>query len=186
MRLAALLEGGSWGGPWAAGDSGQSFGPFQIYTAVHNVSRSQAEDPAFAVHFMAPEFAAAAARLRRDMPGVESSEPMMAAALVAFWAEKPAVMYPVDRIRAAWDKLTGGQGDQGGGTAGTGAVAEPVGWPSGLPKPSLPTVPNPASELGTLAGLLTKDVILRGALGLVGVGLVAIGLIIAVGLAGGE
>lgn len=183
MRLAALLEGGSLTGPWPAGDGGKSFGPFQIYTAVHPVSQAQAEDPAFAVAFMAPRFAAAAARLRRDMPGVEQSEPMMAAAMVAFWAEIPAVMYPIDRIRAAWGKLTG-QGDQGG------AVAEPVGWP-GLPG-WVPEPKNPvdrvgdADLLGRVLGLLNQDIVTRGMLGFVGVGLVVIGLVIAVGLAGGE
>src|SRR6266567_3344693 len=43
MILGALLEGGSLNGPWAVGDNGTSFGPWQIHLPAHpGVSAAQA------------------------------------------------------------------------------------------------------------------------------------------------
>jgi hypothetical protein len=102
MRLAAMLEGGNLDGDWGVGDEGYSHGAFQIYTKVHNVTPDQARDPNFATRFMLPHFQAA---LQRVPAGLWESDPMRAAALTAYYAEKPATMYDTGRVRAGWQAL---------------------------------------------------------------------------------
>lgn len=144
MRLGALLEGGSFTGPWSVGDQGTSFGPFQIHLPAHpGVTQAAAEDPAQAVLFMLPEYEAAALRVPASQ---WQSDPAGAAATVVYYAERPAVMYPTNRVRAAWAQLTGTapSGDSGGagsglppsGTVTGGAVPASGGafaWLTGLP-----------------------------------------------------
>jgi len=113
MRLAALLEGGSLGGGWGVGDAGMSFGPYQIYTKVHNVTRQQAEDPRFATKYMLPEFQRALAKVD---PRLWQTDPMRAAMLTAGHAERPARWgqnpndpYDIGRVRTAWQALSMGK-----------------------------------------------------------------------------
>lgn len=176
MRLGALLEGGSLAGPWQAGDNGLSYGPYQIYSAAHPVSRAQAEDPQFATTYMLASYRDAAARLRATTPNLEQSNPMMAAALTAYWAEKPLVMYAETRIRAAWDTLIGGTQPQ----------PQPGPPPSAAPPGTQPgsIIANPADGIGQavqagiaawLAGLVqqfrqfwSRDRVLRIAVVIIG------------------
>ena len=144
LRLGALLEGGSFAGPWSPGDQGTSFGPYQIHLPAHpGVTRAQAEDPVQAVLFMLPEYEAAALRVPAD---AWAQDPATAAAQVVYYAERPAAMYPAARIRQAWATLTGAapSPDPAGGTPGpapSGAVsggAAPASggawdWLAGLP-----------------------------------------------------
>ena len=126
LRLGALLEGGSFVGPWAPGDAGTSFGPYQIHLPAHpDMDRARAEDPAQAVLYMLPEYQAALMRVPAD---AWSQDPATAAAQVVFYAERPAAMYPASRIRQAWATLTGAApspdpADGAPGTAPSGAVS---------------------------------------------------------------
>lgn len=127
MLMGALLEGGALNGPWRPGDNGTSFGPFQIHLPAHpGVSRAQAENPAFAVAYMLPAYAGGVARSdpyswNIDVPG--------AAATAAFYAERPARMYPRQRVDDAWNTLR-----SGGFTAGP-ATTTSVPDPSTAPPP---------------------------------------------------
>lgn len=103
MRMAALLEGGNLEGGWGVGDGGLSFGPYQIYTKVHNVTRQQAEDPRFAVQYMLPEFRRAMAEHGANW----DADPMGTAAEVIYRAERPAKRYDPTRVQAAWQRLQG-------------------------------------------------------------------------------
>ncbi len=131
MKLGALLEGGSLGGgPFPEGDSGTSFGPFQIHLPAHpGVSAGQAQDPSWAVRYMLGEYRAAVASVSDSL---WSSDPKSAAALAAFRAERPAVMYPADRIDRAWRALK--TGALGGIAAGLGKVADFASDPAGAVK----------------------------------------------------
>lgn len=105
MRIGALLEGGSLGGPWPSGDQGVSHGPFQINSTVHNVSRAQANDPTFAVSYMLASYQAGVNRVTSERPGLWQSDPAAAAALAAYYAERPAAMYPAARVAAAFNAI---------------------------------------------------------------------------------
>ncbi len=125
MLLGALLEGGSLTGPWNAGDNGLSWGPFQIYKVAHpDVTRAQAEDPAWAVRYMLPSYAAAVTRISA---GSWQSDPKGAAALSAYYAERPAKMYAQKRIDAAWSQLAGTDYGGAGGPVGTSPGGAPAG-----------------------------------------------------------
>jgi len=109
MKLGAMLEGGRWQAPWPVGDSGTSFGPFQIHLPAHpGVTRAEAEDPAFAVRYMLPEYQAAVKQITDES---WARDPKNAAALAAFKAERPEVMYPQARIDAAYRRAVGLAGD---------------------------------------------------------------------------
>lgn len=111
MLMGAKLEGG-----WvtsAVGDNGSSFGPFQIHLPAHpGVTRAQAQDPVFAAKYMLKSYEAGANRVDAAL---WNSNPAMAAATAAFYAERPAKMYPTDRINAAWNDV---QSASGGGAVG--------------------------------------------------------------------
>jgi hypothetical protein len=105
LRLGALLEGGSFAGPWSVGDNGTSYGPYQIHLPVHpDITAQQAADPLHAVLYMLPEYEAA---LLRVPESAWQADPSIAAAQVVYYAERPFAMYPAARIRAAWAQLTG-------------------------------------------------------------------------------
>jgi hypothetical protein len=98
MLVGAMLEGGRLDEPWPVGDHGVAHGPFQL----HGATRADAERPSSAVRIMLPRYRAAcatvpAARWRADRRA--------AAALCAYRAEKPARMYPQDRVRASWAQI---------------------------------------------------------------------------------
>jgi hypothetical protein len=105
LLMGALLEGGSLTGPWRAGDNGQSFGPYQIYTAAHpDVTREKAENPEYAVAYMLPAYMEGVRRVPSEL---WQSDPARAAATAVYYAERPAAMYPASRVRAAWARLQG-------------------------------------------------------------------------------
>lgn len=107
MRLGALLEGGRLVGPWPCGDGGWSCGPYQINrspTANPQVSRTESQNPRFAVQFMAGRYRSACAE---QSATAWRTDPRSAAARCVFRAERPAVMYPASRVRAAWRQLGG-------------------------------------------------------------------------------
>jgi cell wall-associated NlpC family hydrolase len=103
MRVGALLEGGSLTGPWASGDQGQSHGPYQIYQGAHagRISVQDSLDPDAATRYMLADYRAGVNRVRSEYPGLFQSDPYKAAALAAFYAERPAAMYPEQRIAYA-------------------------------------------------------------------------------------
>lgn len=106
MLVGALLEGGTLVGPFPPGDHGTSFGPFQIHLPAHpGVSRAEAENPAFAVAYMLPAYVHGVARV---YPGAWAADPGNAAATAAFYAERPAHMYPASRVDSAMNTLRAG------------------------------------------------------------------------------
>lgn len=105
LRIGALLEGGSLGGPWSSGDNGVSHGPYQINSTVHAVSKAQANDPVYAVNYMRASYQAGVNRVTQERPGLWQSDPAQAAALAAYYAERPAAMYPAARVAAAFNAV---------------------------------------------------------------------------------
>jgi hypothetical protein len=142
MLMGAKLESG-WRAD-AVGDNGNSFGPFQINIPAHpNVSSASAQDPVFASRFMLPAYEAG---VNRVDPALWNSDPALAAATAAFYAERPRVMYRTDRVRsswadvnAAWNGGIGGIGSALGLGDGTGDVN------------SLSNTGGPIAELGDWA-----------------------------------
>lgn len=128
MLMGAQLESGM--STSAVGDNGKSFGPYQIYTVAHpNVSPSQAKDPGWATAFMLPAYQAG---VNKVAPSLWTSDPAKAAATAAYYAERPKVMYPDSRVRAAWptvqDALNGQTiGPTTGGTGGIVQASDPLG-----------------------------------------------------------
>lgn len=105
MLMGALLEGGNLNGGWSAGDSGTSWGPWQIHGPAHpDITQQQAEDPTAAAAYMAPAYAQAVERIP---PALWQSNPTGAAAMAAYLAERPAYMYPPERIVSAAAQLGG-------------------------------------------------------------------------------
>lgn len=101
MLMGAYLESG-WNAA-AVGDNGHSHGPFQIYLVAHpNVTAAQAHDPMFAARYMLTAYQNGVGRVD---PALWNSNPKQAAALAAFYAERPKVMYPQARIDAAWSPV---------------------------------------------------------------------------------
>lgn len=112
MLMGALLEGGSWDGPWGVGDGGVSFGPFQINTSAHpDVTRAQAEDPAFAAGYMAGPYAGGVAQVADKF----DVNPQGAAAAAIYLAERPYAPYPADRVAAAFAQARSHAGYWAGG-----------------------------------------------------------------------
>jgi hypothetical protein len=98
MLMGGMLESGL--NPLAVGDNGKSHGIFQIFLTAHpNVSPAQAHDPDFAVRFMLPAYTAGVSKVDAAL---WNSNPKQAAALAAYYAEHPKVMYPQTRIDSAW------------------------------------------------------------------------------------
>lgn len=106
MMLGALLEGGTLGaGPFEAGDSGTSFGPFQMHRGGALTSagftRAQAENPELAVMAMLGAYEAAV----QQVPGsLWSSNPEAAAERAAYLAERPAQIYHQARGQGTVDR----------------------------------------------------------------------------------
>lgn len=130
MKLGALLEGGSLGGgPFPVGDTGTSYGPFQIHLPAHpGVSAAEASTPTFAVQYMLDAYRRAVATVS---PQLWESDPKHAAALAAYRAERPRDMYPGSRIEAAWKALQSGGGILGGITSRVGDVVDFARDPAG-------------------------------------------------------
>lgn len=148
MLLGAQLEGGSLGGPgsFGVGDQGTSFGPFQIHLPAHpGVSAAQASDPTFAVKYMEPAYAAAAAQVPASL---WQTSPENAAEQTAFIAERPAQDYFASRgtnvVNDAYTKAKAALG--AGFLLGTGT---PAGSTNGLGLFGT----NQSSPLASLSGL---------------------------------
>ena len=169
MGLGALLEGGSLDGPWAPGDQGTSFGPWQIHLPAHpDMTRALAEDPRLAALYMLPSYTHAVAAVP---DALWRSDPMAAAARAAYLAERPAAMYPPARVAAAWATLTGG----------------------GAPSPGIVPLSGPGDAVGgavagaiidgikaQLLGPLTPDNLARFGVAVLGVVAVGVGAYVAV------
>lgn len=103
----------------------KSYGPFQINLHSHpGVTESQAKDPIFAVRFMLPSYASAVAKVSDQL---WQSDPKNAAALAAFYAERPAKMYAQSRVDNVWADMQAnnygtGQADSGSANPGTGTT----------------------------------------------------------------
>lgn len=115
MLLGALLESGTLGaGPFGVGDSGTSYGPFQMHVGgaltSSGLTPRQAEDPELAVLAMKPIYEAAV----NQVPGsLWRSDPSAAAALAVWKAERPkgypygspAGSYGQAKINASWAQV---------------------------------------------------------------------------------
>lgn len=165
MLLGALLEGGSWDGPWAPGDQGTSFGPWQIHLPAHpGMTQADAENPVAAALFMLPEYTRAVSNVPAAL---WQSSPMQAAAQAVYLAERPAQMYPTARVAAAWAAMQG-------------VTALPGGTTDGQPLPGGQTLGNPISDAviagikSQLLGPLTPQNMAR--FGVATLGVVAVGV----------
>jgi hypothetical protein len=109
MLMGSYLESG-WN-PGAVGDNGTSFGPFQMHIGgaltSSGLSPEQAKNPELATRAMLGEYQGA---VNKVSDSLWNSNPRQAAALAAYYAERPAQMYPTARINEAWRAISGGGG----------------------------------------------------------------------------
>ena len=127
MRIGALLESGSLDGGWGVGDSGQSYGPFQIHQKGNNyaISVEDSLNPDKATAFMVGRYRAARDQVKtRYGQDIFQQDPQKAARLTAGYAEKTAMWgqnpdnpYPIDRAGWAWSQLQ----KRGWGSSGAGS-----------------------------------------------------------------
>jgi hypothetical protein len=105
LKLAVQLESG--GRADAVGDQGHSYGYYQINQPAHgqNITPEQSRDARQATRYRLPEFRAAKARVVQERPGLWESDPMAAASLTAFLAQRPAQPYRDSNVRAAWQTI---------------------------------------------------------------------------------
>lgn len=126
MLMGSWLESG-WRAS-AVGDNGSSYGPFQIHLPAHpGVSAAEAQDPVFAVKYMLKSYQAG---VNRVDPAEWNANPAMAAAKAAYYAERPAQMYPTSRINTAWPEVQKAAGGSAVG-GGTDSIVN-----AGLPSPA--------------------------------------------------
>lgn len=126
MLMGSWLESG-WRAS-AVGDNGSSFGPFQIHLPAHpGVSSAEAQNPVFAVKYMLKSYEAG---VNRVDAAEWNANPAQAAAKAAFYAERPAQMYPATRISAAWPEVQKAAGGASIGAGGVDSVAN-----TGIPSP---------------------------------------------------
>jgi len=111
MLLGSKLEGG-WTSPYPVGDSGTSFGPYQMHqggllTSL-GLTPAQAENAATATKAMLPSYTAAANKIPQSL---WNSNPEQAAEQAAVIAESPATDYytsqGTSKVDAAWTSTTG-------------------------------------------------------------------------------
>jgi len=106
MLMGAMLEGGSLVGGWNVGDHGTSFGPFQMHIGgaltAEGGNRQLAENPVWATQHMVDRYQSGVFRVPA---GMWSSNPTHAAALAAFYAERPTNMYDPKRVANAFSLL---------------------------------------------------------------------------------
>lgn len=174
MLMGARLESG-----WnlqAVGDQGSSFGPFQIHLPAHpGVSSGQAQDAGWATAYMMPAYQAG---VNKVASGLWASDPAQAAALAAFYAERPAKMYGTSNYQADWvfvqqalqgqdvgaasgfsplgGAVAGGASDAAAGVSGASAVTTGI-------VPSTTTIERDVSDVlnyGWMAGIILGGVIL--------------------------
>jgi hypothetical protein len=166
MLMGAHMESG-WNRT-AVGDHGNSFGPFQINAPTHpGVSVAQAEDPSWAVRYMLGPYTGGVAHVPDSL---WSSDPKHAAALAAFYAERPKDMYGQRAIDSAWTDVQ----RIGTGTLPAGGTGAPVAG-------SAPATTTPGTGLESFSNPLTdvaksaRAVAITAVFALGGIGLVAMG-----------
>jgi cell wall-associated NlpC family hydrolase len=140
LKLAVQLESG--GRADAVGDQGQSYGFYQIYQPAHgrNITPEQSRDPRQATRYRLAEFRQAKDRVTRERPGLWESDPMSAAALTAFYAQRPAQMYGAANVQNAWQTVQQRQ-------------AAP---PPGLPAAVAPAAATPQAAQGLQAAAIAE------------------------------
>lgn len=95
MLLGSWLEGG-WGPTYGVGDSGTSFGPYQIHLPAHpGVTRQQAEDPVWASDYMYGNYVRGVTSVQPVTLWI--TDPEAAAEQAAYRAEAPREIYHVSR-----------------------------------------------------------------------------------------
>lgn len=131
----ALLMGSKLESGWnqsAVGDNNTSFGPFQIHLPAHpGVTKAQAEDPTWAVNYMFGSYQSGV----NQVPAAQwALNPATAAATAAYYAERPAVMYPSDRVSSAWSAVQSAALGDGSGVVigGPDSTQTVVNDPTGL------------------------------------------------------
>lgn len=124
MYMGSALESSQ--NPSAVGDNGTSYGAFQIHLPAHpGVTATEAQDPTFSARYMLSAYQAGVGKVQ---PSLWSSDPALAAATAAYYAERPAEMY--SGYATKWSsivqpELNGQDVTAGGATAQT--VSDPFG-----------------------------------------------------------
>ncbi len=112
MLMGSYMES-TWD-PNGVGDGGTSFGWYQMHIGgaltSSGLTPQQAKDPVLATRAMLGEYQAAVAKVSDSL---WQSNPKQAAALAAYYAERPRAMYSSDRINAAYRAVTTGGGGKG-------------------------------------------------------------------------
>src|SRR6266511_852851 len=112
MLMGSYMES-TWD-PNAVGDGGTSFGWYQMHIGgaltSSGLTPQQAKDPVLATRAMLGAYQAAVAKVSDSL---WQSNPKQAAALAAYYAERPRAMYSSDRINAAYRAVTTGGGGKG-------------------------------------------------------------------------
>jgi hypothetical protein len=107
-------------GSGAVGDGGKAIGGYQIRTDAHpDISAADAADPWKSTEYMSNDYNLGAERVMRENPDLFKQDPARAAALAAFYAEKPTNMYDPnlyeDLYRKLFPQMAGGGGMTIGG-----------------------------------------------------------------------
>lgn len=127
MYMGSKLESG-----WranAVGDNGNSHGFYQINLPFHpSMTAAKARDPKASTQYMLNAYQSGAAKVN---PSLWDSDPAMAAAWAAYYAERPAAFYGEQRVRGAWPSVEkaykGGDPASGASTNGTTGGVQQVG-----------------------------------------------------------
>ncbi len=112
MLMGSYLESG-WDAA-ATGDGGTSFGWYQMHIGgaltSSGLTPAQARDPVLSTRAMLGAYQGGVAKVS---DALWTSNPKQAAALAAYYAERPAQMYPSARVDAAWRAVTSAGGGKG-------------------------------------------------------------------------
>lgn len=127
MYMGSALESSQ--NPSAVGDNGTSYGAFQIHLPAHpGVTASQAQDPTFSARYMLSAYQTGVSKVQ---PSLWSSDPALAAATAAYYAERPAEMY--SGYATKWSSVVQPELSGQDVTAGSsGATAQTVSDPFGI------------------------------------------------------
>lgn len=145
MLMGSWLEGG-WSAPFPAGDHGTSLGPFQIHLPAHpDASAGLANDPVAAARYMLPEYQAGV----RRAGGAGTAQQ---AATAAYYAERPAQMYPASRYQSAWSQV---QAAMDGSAQGGDGGGDPISTALGLLAGSMDPLSGIVDVIGKLIGVFS-------------------------------
>lgn len=130
VRLAMIMGSGlesTWS-PATSQPPEKSYGPFQINLRANpGVTEQQAKDIRFSVGYMLPRYLVGVSKVSDDL---WRSDPKNAAALAAFYAERPAKMYAQSRVNNVWAAMQSnnyGTGDVSPGSANGSGIDPPIG-----------------------------------------------------------